>query len=308
MVFYLNGKSSLGVKVLDVIKQIQQAIVYIEDHLLVPFHLQALSDYVGLSPYHLDQSFKMIVGQSPTEYARSRRMTLAANEIISGSSRLMDIAKKYHYSDTNAFANDFSDFHGVSPIQVNTKREELKMQPRLYIKLTTTEKPPNAYRLEDAAGIALVGYAQFIDSEHLENPFKVPDFLEDLMEDGKIKDLQRYNDISPHELFVVNCPLDEGMEIFVGVPSERYPSHLESRYLPERQYAKFNLQGELDYVVNEAWYYIETSLQMTLPYEHNSLYVEVYPFDISFDDPFCKIQLWMPVDQEQYLDYDETDR
>lgn len=78
---------------MDVIKQIQQAIVYIEDRLLVPFHLQALSDYVGLSPYHLDRSFKMIVGQSPTEYARSRRMTLAANEIISGSSRLMDIAK-----------------------------------------------------------------------------------------------------------------------------------------------------------------------------------------------------------------------
>ncbi len=102
---------------MDVIKQIQQAIVYIEDHLLEPFHLQSLSDYVGLSPYHLDQSFKMIVGQSPTEYARARRMTLAAKEIISGSSRLVDVAKKYNYTNTNEFANDFSDFHGVSPIQ-----------------------------------------------------------------------------------------------------------------------------------------------------------------------------------------------
>ena len=45
----------------DVIKQIQQAIVFIEDRLLEPFNLQDLSDYVGLSPYHLDQSFKMIV-------------------------------------------------------------------------------------------------------------------------------------------------------------------------------------------------------------------------------------------------------
>ena len=77
---------------MDVIKQIQQAIVFIEDHLLEPFHLQELSDYVGLSPYHLDQSFKMIVGQSPSEYARSRRMTLAAKEIISGSSRLVDVS------------------------------------------------------------------------------------------------------------------------------------------------------------------------------------------------------------------------
>ena len=130
----------------------------------------------------------------------------------------------------------------------------------------------------------------------------MPDFLEDLLLDGKIKELRKYNDVSPHELFVINCPLDEGMEIFVGVASERYPAHLESRFLPSRQYAKFNLQGELDYVVNEAWYYIETSLQLTLPYENNSLYVEIYPFDISFDNPFTKVQLWVPVDKEALSD------
>ena len=85
-------------KVLDVIKQIQQAIVYIEDRLLEPFNLQELSDYVGLSPYHLDQSFKMIVGQSPEEYARTRKMTIAANDVVNGASRLMDVAKKYRYA------------------------------------------------------------------------------------------------------------------------------------------------------------------------------------------------------------------
>ena len=82
----------IGVKVLDVIKQIQQAIVYIEDRLLEPFNLQELSDYVGLS-YHLDQSFKMIVGLSPEAYARARKMTLAANDVINGATRLVDIAK-----------------------------------------------------------------------------------------------------------------------------------------------------------------------------------------------------------------------
>lgn len=81
------------VKVLDVIKQIQQAIVYIEDRLLEPFNLQELSDYVGLSPYHLEQSFKMIVGQSPEQYARARRMTIAATDVMHGASRLMDVAK-----------------------------------------------------------------------------------------------------------------------------------------------------------------------------------------------------------------------
>ena len=78
-------------RVLDVIKQIQQAIVFIEDRLLEPFNLQDLSDYVGLSPYHLDQSFKMIVGQSPEQYAHARKMT--AKEMVQSSSRLVDVAK-----------------------------------------------------------------------------------------------------------------------------------------------------------------------------------------------------------------------
>lgn len=291
---------------MDVIKQIQQAIVYIEDRLLEPFNLQELSDYVGLSPYHLEQSFKMIVGQSPEQYARARRMTIAAIDVMHGASRLMDVAKKYRYANSNEFANDFSDFHGISPIQASTKKDELKFQERLYIKLSTTERAPYTYRLQETEDISLVGYSRFIPTKNLSNPFNVPDFLEDLLVEGLIKELRRYNDVSPYELFVVSCPLDQGLELFVGVPSERYPAHLESRFLPGRHYATFNLQGEIDYATNEAWYYIESSLQLTLPYERNSLYVEVYPFDISFDDPFTKIQLWLPIKQEAY-DFDELD-
>ncbi|MDU1478921.1 MAG: effector binding domain-containing protein, partial [Staphylococcus epidermidis] len=247
----------------DVIKQIQQAIVYIEDRLLEPFNLQELSDYVGLSPYHLDQSFKMIVGQSPEEYARARKMTIAANDVVNGASRLMDVAKKYRYANSNDFANDFSDFHGISPIQATTKKDELKIQKRLYIKLSTTENAPYTYRLQETDDISLVGYSRFIPTKQLSNPFNIPDFLEDLLVE-----------------------------------------HLESRFLPGRHYALFNLQGEIDYATNEAWYYIESSLQLTLPYERNSLYVEIYPLDISFNDPFTKIQLWLPIKQEIY-DLDE---
>ena len=289
---------------MDVTKQIQQAIVYIEDRLLEPFNLQELSDYVGLSPYHLDHSFKMIVGQSPEDYARARRMTIAANDVIHGASRLMDIAKKYHYANSNEFANDFSDFHGISPLQATTKKDELKIQERLYIKLSTTERAPYTYRLQETNDVSLVGYSRFIPTQRLSHSFNIPDFLEDLLVDGHIKELKRYNDVSPFELFVVSCPLDEGLEIFVGVPSERYPAHLESRFLPGRRYATFNLQGEIDYATNEAWYYIESSLQLTLPYERNSLYVEIYPLDISFNDPFTKIQLWLPIQQEVY-DYED---
>lgn len=109
-------------RVLDVIKQIQQAIVFIEDRLLEPFNLQDLSDYVGLSPYHLDRSFKMIVGQSPEQYAHARKMTAAAKENGSKFFEVSRCRKKYNYHSSNDFANDFSDFHGISPIQASTKK------------------------------------------------------------------------------------------------------------------------------------------------------------------------------------------
>ena len=91
---------------MDVIKQIQQAIVYIEDHLLEQFHLQTLSDYVGLSPYHLDQSFKMIVGLSPSEYAQARKMTVAAQELLDGSGRLVVIFMVFHHYKQMLKKND----------------------------------------------------------------------------------------------------------------------------------------------------------------------------------------------------------
>ena len=89
------------------------------------------------------------------------------------------------------------------------------------------------------------------------------------------------------------------MELFIGVPSDRYPSHLESRILPGRHYAKFNLQGEIDYRLMKLGI-ISNQVYNLLYLMKDSLYVEIYPFDISFEDPFTKIQLWLPIEQENY--------
>ena len=137
--------------------------------------MQELSDYVGLSPYHLEQSFKMIVGQSPEQYARARRMTIAATDVMHGASRLMDVAKSI---DMLILMNllmtlvIFMAFHLSKPQQ----KDELKFQERLYIKLSTTERAPYTYRLQETEDISLVGYSRFIPTKDLSNPFNVPDF------------------------------------------------------------------------------------------------------------------------------------
>ena len=100
---------------------------------------------------------------------------------------------------------------------------------RLYIKLSTTERAPYTYRLQETEDISLLGI-QGLFLQSIYQTLSMYRILEDLLVEGHIKELRRYNDVSPYELFVVSCPLDEGLEIFVGVPSERYPAHLESRF------------------------------------------------------------------------------
>ena len=106
---------------------------------------------------------------------RVRKMTIAANDVVNGASRLMDVAKKYRYANSNDFANDLAIFM-VSHLFKLQQKDELKIQQRLYIKLSTTENAPYTYRLQETDDISLVGYSRFIPTEQLSNPFNIPDF------------------------------------------------------------------------------------------------------------------------------------
>ncbi|HEX7183059.1 MAG TPA: bifunctional DNA-binding transcriptional regulator/O6-methylguanine-DNA methyltransferase Ada [Thermoanaerobaculia bacterium] len=55
-------------------RTIQRACAYIEANLDEPVTLEALGREMGMSPYHLQRTFKRVTGVSPREYARARRM------------------------------------------------------------------------------------------------------------------------------------------------------------------------------------------------------------------------------------------
>lgn len=284
---------------MEVIKDLQRVIVYIEDHLLRDIDLQTLSNYVNKSPFHINQTFTMIVGMTPLEYQSARRMTEAAKDILSGHTRILDIAMKYGYRDANSFAHEYNAYHGISPLQTKTNQSMLKIKNRVSIKLTATETVPLNYTLQYKDDLNLVGKNYHYQASELDNHFLIPDLLEMLIENKYVEDFIRYNDVKPNQLFVIRRPLLDGLEVFVGVPSDRYPGHLDNYYLPSHHFATFNLQGELDFVVSEAWHHIENQWQLKMPYLHDDFYVEVYPLDVNFDQESTKVQLWIPIDYEK---------
>ena len=69
---------------MDWIKTINAAIASIEDHLTEEVRLNDIADQVGISPFHFQRAFSVIIGMTPAEYTRVRRLSLSGAELARG--------------------------------------------------------------------------------------------------------------------------------------------------------------------------------------------------------------------------------
>ena len=97
------------------IAAMQQAITYMEDHLLEDLHYEDVAQQVHISGYEFHRAFSFLTGLTVNTYLRSRRLSLAGREIVETDARITDIALKYGYDTPESFTKAFTRFHGVAP-------------------------------------------------------------------------------------------------------------------------------------------------------------------------------------------------
>jgi AraC family transcriptional regulator len=84
-------------------ERMNAAIDYIEDNLAGEIDFNEAAKRACCSPFHFQRIFFAVNGVTPAEYARRRRLTLAARELSSGNTKVIDIAMKYGYDSPDAF-------------------------------------------------------------------------------------------------------------------------------------------------------------------------------------------------------------
>lgn len=97
------------------INVIQGAINYIEDHLLEDIHADNIAKQVYTSSAYFQKTFRIITGMTVGEYIRSRRLSLAAEDIAQGHMKIIDAASKYGYETPESFTKAFVRFHDTTP-------------------------------------------------------------------------------------------------------------------------------------------------------------------------------------------------
>ena len=71
------------------ILDIQKAIDYIEENLDKEINYENVAKQIGMSSYYFHRMFSAIIGVSPAEYIRNRRLTCAAEEITRNNCNIL---------------------------------------------------------------------------------------------------------------------------------------------------------------------------------------------------------------------------
>lgn len=95
--------------------QIKRIINYIEEHYNEKITLETLSDYAGISTYHLAHMFKKCTGQSPIEYINHYRLSMAANKLMDTNDQIIGIAIDTGFNNISYFNRAFKKRFGVTP-------------------------------------------------------------------------------------------------------------------------------------------------------------------------------------------------
>ncbi len=278
------------------------AIGYIEDNLAGELDFREAARKAACSLFHFQRMFMVVIGLTPAEYARKRRLTLAARELTSTGDRIIDIALKYGYDSPDSFTRAFRNVHGVTPKAARTPGVKLAAFPRVSFNIELKGGNDMDYRIIEKPAFEIMGRSRKFRTVNGENFIKIPQFWQEYMKTDEYKTLCELTGGKPGEVTGGVClgvcfggeetnwdPFSYG--IGIEKPAKKSPVKFEIIPVPAATWAVFdctldNLQDVTKKIFSE-WF-------PSTGYEHAPApELEIYlPGDFSGS---MKAQIWMPV-------------
>lgn len=110
------------------IRNITEAIEYIEGHLHEKLDLETVAGAVHYSKYHLHRMFTGAAGLTLHDYIQRRRLTEAAEMLVSSDRPILEIALSAGYESQQAFTDIFRAMYKKSPKQYRREKDFYPLQ------------------------------------------------------------------------------------------------------------------------------------------------------------------------------------
>ncbi len=287
---------------------LQQAICYMEEHLLEDINYEDVAKSAYMSSYNFHRTFSFMTGMTANEYIRSRRLSLAGQELQTTDISVIEAAHKYGYDTPESFSKAFSRFHGVSPRQAKRKGTELHLFNPLVIKIIVEGGSIMNYRIDSWSGQKFIALVRAFPNEitNDDSDHSIPDFWTECHEKNLIERLRQLRPEGKRDLFGLCSPTMKNETHFhygIGVimDEETDTSGLEGILADgysiwetkPMDYAVFKCFGADGDCIGETWSkFFKEFVPQTGYVQTDDTDFEIY-FETGEEGLFC--ELWIPV-------------
>lgn len=290
------------------IAALQQAIGYMEAHLLEDINYEDVARQVHTSGYEFHRAFSFLTGMTANSYIRNRRLSLAGREIIETNTRITDIALKYGYDTPESFTKAFTRFHGVAPRLARTEGAKLRMFNPFVIKIAVEGGQGMDYRIVQTKAQRFIARARNFPNEIIndDDNHDIPDFWDECHRENLVTAIRNLRPEGKRDLYGLCTPTRAGEDTFrygIGVLVDEDTALFDQAAFEKAgytlwdvvpgTYAVFDCLGTNGDCISETWsrFYKEFLPQMGYEADQATDY-EIY-FERSCPGLFC--ELWIPV-------------
>ena len=290
------------------IAAMQQAIAYMEEHLMEEINYEVVAKQVHTSGYEFHRAFSFLTGMTANAYIRNRRLSLAGREIVETDTKITDIALKYGYDTPESFTKAFTRFHGVAPKFAREEAAKLVLFNPLVIKIAVEGGKSMDYRIVQTKEQKFIALARSFSNEIIndEENHEIPDFWEECHDKNLVELLRNLRPDGKKNLYGLCTPTREGEDTFqygIGVLIDEETKDFDTEEMKSAgyciwdvkpgSYVVFDCIGEDGDCISDTWskFYKEFLPQMGYEAEAETDY-EIY-FEQGRKGLFC--ELWIPV-------------
>jgi AraC family transcriptional regulator len=237
---------------MDILTGLNRAMDYIEENICNDADIESAAKTTPYSAYHLQKIFSYLADVSLAEYIRRRKMTLAAMELQSSQIRVTDAALKYGYDSVDSFSRAFSRLHGISPSAAKTGEASLKVYPKLFFQISIKGGKSMDFQIKELEEFRVVGLKRRFFHDEQQNKNSIPDFWEELRQNGKLAEILKFYDGRFEEALeeaVGVCTNGDktGLDYYIATSTAltQAPDGLELFTFPKNTYAVFHFTGPL---------------------------------------------------------------
>lgn len=287
------------------LKQLNDTINYIEEHLLDREVIENAIENVRVSELHFKNVFFFLTGMSINEYVKNRRLSEANYDLLNGE-RVTDTAFKYGYQSMDGFTRAFKNWCGFLPSEIS-KYRECKVFPKFNFTVTVRGGNSMECRIIEKPAFNFVGVSKRVPLQFEGVNDEIVELAKSITQEQR-EEMHRLQNIEPFEIVNVSYNSDSEFKkeegylthlIGIMTTEEEIGDNLEKVSMKAGTWAVFPNEGEFPFTLQNTMARIYSEWFMSSDYELASSLSFSFTKMNNEKRGYAYSEIWIPVAKKE---------